>query len=215
MLHLPAVKIRRPYVTIAAVTAALFASLAMSTSSAQAGPLVGSAPNCSDFETSQPFLPWADTTEYFLNPGGDFEDGAAGWDLDGNASVVGGNEPYYVNDTGDSHSLSLAGGSSATSSTVCLGLEHPTMRFFVKKNSGSPLALLRVNVNFEDATGNVHTLPIGIVWGGGGWRPSTPMLVVANLLPLLPGQYTPVTFTFTPHGGSWTIDDVYVDPKHH
>jgi hypothetical protein len=37
--------------------------------------------------------------------------------------------------------------------------------------------------------------------------------VLASLLPLLPGQRTPVRFRFTPVGGaSWQIDDVYVDP---
>ena len=38
------------------------------------------------------------------------------------------------------------------------------------------------------------------------------MLVVANLLPLLPGEHTPVAFRFTALGGDWSIDDVYVDP---
>ena len=32
-------------------------------------------------------------------------------------------------------------------------------------------------------------------------------------LPLLPGERTPVAFRFTPQGkGTWSIDDVYVDP---
>jgi len=36
---------------------------------------------------------------------------------------------------------------------------------------------------------------------------------VANLLPLLPNGHTPVAFRFTPiRGGSWSIDDVHVDP---
>jgi hypothetical protein len=39
-------------------------------------------------------------------------------------------------------------------------------------------------------------------------------LVVANLLPLLPGNYTPVSFRFRAiGGGSWWIDDFYVDPR--
>jgi hypothetical protein len=41
------------------------------------------------------------------------------------------------------------------------------------------------------------------------------MPLVVNLLPLLPGDYTPVAFEFTPqgYGGNWRIDDVYVDPR--
>jgi hypothetical protein len=38
--------------------------------------------------------------------------------------------------------------------------------------------------------------------------------VLVSLLPLLPGSNTAVAFKFTPVGlgGSWQIDDVYVDP---
>ena len=34
-----------------------------------------------------------------------------------------------------------------------------------------------------------------------------------SLLPLLPGDRTPVAFQFTPLLGDWQIDDVYVDPR--
>jgi hypothetical protein len=57
----------------------------------------------------------------------------------------------------------------------------------------------------------VLTAPIGVVTGG-GWAPTLPMTVVANLLPLLPGDQTAVAFRFTAVAGSWQIDDVYVDP---
>jgi hypothetical protein len=55
-------------------------------------------------------------------------------------------------------------------------------------------------------------VPVGVVLGG-SWSPSLPFLFLGNLLPLLPGQYTPVSFRFTPLlGGNWQVDDVYVDP---
>ncbi len=38
------------------------------------------------------------------------------------------------------------------------------------------------------------------------------MLVVANLLPLLPGEMTPVSFRFTAQGADFSVDDVWVDP---
>jgi hypothetical protein len=210
MLNSPALPIRRPLAWLAAIATATLASLAIA-SSAQAGVLVASAPNCSDFETSQPFMPWADPSEYILDPGGSFEGGADGWALNG-AEVGSGNEPYYANEDGGTSSLHIGSGDSATSSTICVGLEHPTLRFFAR-NSGSPLATMRVSVRFEDAYGDVHSLPIGLVTGGGGWQPTLPMVVTANLLPLLPGNYTPVQFRFTPQGGDWKIDDVFVDPK--
>ena len=47
---------------------------------------------------------------------------------------------------------------------------------------------MRVDVQFEDALGKTHYLPIGLVaLNGGSWQPSLPMLMVANRLPLLPG----------------------------
>jgi hypothetical protein len=59
----------------------------------------------------------------------------------------------------------------------------------------------------------VAELPIGTVLPNTQWQPSLPLPIVANLLPLLPGDMTPVQFRFTPVGSaSWSIDDVYVDP---
>jgi hypothetical protein len=71
--------------------------------------------------------------------------------------------------------------------------------------------LLEVEVLFEDAMGTVHALPIGVDLGG-GWHPSLVMPVLANLLPLLPGEQTPVAFRFTAIQGDFQLDDVYVDP---
>ncbi len=200
---------RRPHLSIVAVVAAL-AALALP-AAAQAGPLVASAPSCDEQQLSQPFLPWADPASYTLDRGGDFEAGGGGWMLTGGASVVAGNESFKVGGDSDSSSLSLPPGSSATSSTICVGLEHPDLRFFVR-NTGSVLGSLRVDVLFEDASGAVRSLPIGSATAGSRWQPTLPMPVVANLLPLLPGEHTPVAFRFTPQGGNWSIDDVYVDP---
>jgi len=47
----------------------------------------------------------------------------------------------------------------------------------------------------------------------GEWKPTPRYLVVANLLPLLPRNLTPVAFRFRAvGGGTWWVDDVYVDP---
>jgi hypothetical protein len=158
---------------------------------------------------SQPFLPWVDIASYTLNPGGSFEGGASGWSLDG-AQVADGNEPFTVTSATDSASLSLPSGSSATSAPICVGIEHPDIRFFA---SASTLwARLSVEVLFEDATGAVRSAPIGIVTGNTGWAPTVPFPIVANLLPLLPGNHTAVAFRFYASGGSFRIDDLYVDP---
>ena len=178
---------------------------------AQAGPLVSSATSCSAQTLEQPFVPWLDPAQYVLAPDGTFEAGANAWSLSG-AYVASGNEPYYVHGSSESKSLRLPTGSSATSPSMCVGLEHPTLRFFARAGRLS-LSTLHVDVLFEDAFGGVHSLPVGEVASGSSWQPTPAMAVVANLLPLLPGERTAVAFRFTVQGtGGWRIDDVYVDP---
>jgi hypothetical protein len=186
-------------------------SLAVLAPAANAGVLVSSATSCDAQTYEQPFLPWADVANYVLAPGGTFENGATGWTLSGGASVVTGDEPFDVHAAGETQGLSLPAGSSATSGSMCVGIEHPTLRLFAR-NTGFVLSTLKVEVLFEDASGDVHSLPIGLLTASSSFQPTVVMPVVANLLTLLPDERTAVAFRFTPHGGNWRIDDVYVDP---
>jgi hypothetical protein len=207
--------LHRRAVALLAAGALMVAVCATLAPAANAGLLVKSAGDCGTQPLEQPFLRWLDPAQYTLLPGGTFEKAPPGWSLSG-ARVVSGNESYYVHGKGESKSLSLPRGSSATSSVICVGLGHPTMRLFAKAEGGLPTAALKVDVKFELFTGTVVTLPIGVALAGThrSWQPTLPMTVIANLLPLLPGQRTPVAFRFTPVGAAnWTIDDVYVDPK--
>jgi len=180
-------------------------------SPASAGILTVSA-TCNDGAITQPFAPWGDRANYKAVTGGNFEGSTAGWTLKGKAKVVAGNEPWKVGGSGHGKSLALPAGSSAISPVACVGLKEPTMRFFAKKNRGL-LSTLVVTVHVKTSLGLTVPLPIGVVLGNGQWKPSAPMLMVANLLPLLPGDKTPVAFQFTPLLGDWQIDDVYVDPR--
>jgi hypothetical protein len=204
----PWARSRRTVVGAAAIVA-LFA-----VPSAHAGPLVASATNCADQVLETPFTQWADPANYVLAPNGTAENRAR-WTLAGGAVPALGNETYYVHAQGEQYSLALPDASSATTGSMCVGLEHPTLRFLAR-NDGSPFSLLHVDVLFEDSGGSVHSLAIGNVVGVARWQPTAPLPVVANLLPLLPGGYTAVAFRFTPYGaGQWSIDDVYVDPWRH
>ncbi len=176
---------------------------------AHAGLLVPSAENCDDAPASQVFLPWLDPANYVPAPGATAEN-KHGWNLDG-ASIVDGNEPWHVVSREDSRSLSIPAGASATTDTMCVGLEHPTLRYFVKQTGGSSLKTgLRTEVLFEGPAG-VESLTIGYA-DGYGWHPTAQMVVTASLLPLLPGERTPVAFRFTAVNGNFQIDDVHVDP---
>ena len=196
----------------ALVGAAAAAALMSIAPAAQAGSLVASAPNCAEEALSRPFLPWADPASYQFAPDGGFESGGEGWTLGGGSHAVSGNESYSLHAAGDSRSLAIPASSSATSPTVCVGIEHPTIRFLARKQSGGPLSRVSVEVLFEDAAGDVHSAPIGVAGGSAGWTPTPVMPIVANLLPLLPGDHTPVAFRFTAEAGDWRVDDLYVDP---
>ena len=191
------------------------AALAVGASAANAGVLVASAPSCDDQSLAKTFLPWLDIADYTALSGGDFEAGSQAWWTNGAASVAGGNESFSVGGAGDTRSMALQAGSSVTSPAICVGIEHPTIRFFVKRRSGGllgALATLRVDALVELVDGSVLPVPVGVVAGNGNWQPTLPMAIVGNLLPLLPGEHTPVAFRFTPQGGDWSIDDVWVDP---
>ncbi len=199
------VHIRFPLAAVLCLTVFLAA-----TSRADAGVLVAGAENCDQPPLEQPFLRWADPMQYFLAPDGSFAKRADGWSTT-LAKVTPENQPYSAHADEGLASLRLRDGGSATTPVVCVGVEHPTLRFFAR-NDGSLLGTLRVDVMFEDATGDVNTLPIGLVSGGDEWSPTLPMPILANLLALLPGERTPVAFRFTAEDSAWLIDDVYVDP---
>ncbi len=190
------------------------ATLAAGAASASAGVLASSAPNCAAQSLSKPFLPWLDVANYTPLSGASFEGSTSGWSL-GSARVAAENESFKVGGPRDAKSLRIPAGESVTSPSICVGLQHPTIRFFAKRHTGGTLNLstMRVNVLFENNLGLLNQLPIGVVPGSSNWQPTLPMTVIANLLALLPGEKTPVAFRFTPMlGGEWSIDDVYVDP---
>jgi hypothetical protein len=169
------------------------------------------AAGCPEQPLDRTFRPWLDPAWYTPAPNGGLESGVSGWTLERGAAVVPGNEPFHVGGSGDASSLALPSGGSATTAPVCIGVEHPTLRFFAR-NTGDPTSLLTVSVVFRDALGLRHTLPVGVVAAGREWAPTPVVPVVVNLLSLLGDQQVAFAFTAADGRGEWTIDDVYVDP---
>jgi hypothetical protein len=202
--------IRRAVLAATAVvaTAAVFAA------PASAGILTASESDCGDETLTKPFAQFGDSANYKLVRNGAFETGTDGWTLTGGARVVTGNEPWKVGGSNHAKSLVLPAGSSAISPVSCVGLGEPTLRFFARKNRAALLGIstLTVTVYVETSLGLVVPVPVGAVFNGGRWNYTPQMLIVANLLPLLPGDRTPVAFQFTPVLGDWQMDDLYVDP---
>jgi hypothetical protein len=179
-----------------------------------AGLLDGVLAPCAD-PVSHPFSPWSDNAGYAAVPNGGFESGATGWTLGGGAALTPGNEPFHVAGANDTMSLSMPSGASAVSSPACVGTLCPTLRFFAR-NTGSSSSTLRVDVLYTDALGLRWSIPVGTASATGEWAPSSPYLVLANItaLPLLTNGYAQVSLRFTAQGtgGTWQLDDVYVDP---
>ena len=189
----------------------IIAALA-TTRTAKAGLLsTGSASYC-DSTATQTFAAWGDSSYYARLFNGSFEGGSTGWYLSGGARIVSGNEPFFVGDADDSHSLLLPSGSSAYSSTVCFALADWHLRFFAK-NVGSSRGQLHVQVIVPSLLGVLSVLDGGTVSAGGTWQPSPRLaLLLSNVTSLLGTKA--VAFRFTPvgAGAAFQVDDVYLDP---
>ncbi len=139
---------------------------------------------------------------------------AAGWLLSGGASLVPGSESYFVSgNSSDSYSLGLPAGSSAMTAQICVTIQDPQLRFFVR-NTGDPKAQLMVQaVNLDPSSGKMKTTDLGAVKGSSSWTLSNPVLFKSAIQPGADGTGL-LGFTFTPKdaSGNWRIDDLYIDP---
>jgi hypothetical protein len=168
--------------------------------------------------TLQPFLSFGDQDSYFLAPGGNFEGSPGqalnGWSTTGRVAIAkNSNESYYVGSAGDSQSLFMTAGSSATTPQICVSINTPALRVFVQ-NNGTANSSLAVLLNYTDQNGNAQTAQIASLSGGTSWSLSPHVRFLSNIAPIVGGQgQTSVSFSFVPSGGaSWQIDDLYIDP---
>jgi hypothetical protein len=196
--------VRRLTLVVAAAVAALAAS---------AVPAMASAASCPAAPTSNPFTAWGDAADYQLAPAGDVEDGGSSWSLTGGAGAAEGNETFMASGASDHLSMRVNGSASATTARMCVGVEHPSFRFFVKRNSGSAAGSLAVDVVYTDAAGREQSLPAGTVSGSDAWAPSPQLPTLVEQIGATTAAAVEVSFRFRSQGGGvWSIDDVFVDP---
>ena len=168
---------------------------------------------CDGAELSQPFAPWGDYRSYKLAPGGDFE-GTHGWKLTGNARVVSGSEPFAATGELGSRSLSIPAGSSATSPGTCVNFDYPGFRFFSKTSGGllGLVPLVKVDILYGEGLAQVLPLPTGLALPSSRWIANTEQLTLAAVGATLNGGEAPVAIRITSLFGTWSVDDVFVDP---
>jgi hypothetical protein len=179
-----------------------------------ASPLLAMAPHtsCQSEGLETPFTSWGDDAYYFLIRQGDVGS-ADNWDLYG-ATVAAENNAYTVY-TDPPASVSVADGQSATSPSVCVNIDDPTLRFFVR-NTGAATGLLHVDVLYQDDYGNEQTAEIATLGSStpSSWGPSPIIDLTVPLVDVMGDGFTPVQFSFRADGdgSAWLLDDVYVDP---
>ncbi len=196
--------LRRPRAKLAGIVAIALLALAAFAGSAQA---------CSYSGATQVFKPWGDQNAYVLAPDGGFEGGGSGWSFSRGAAVVPGNESFNLNGAGDSHSLALPAGSSATSPPICMQIDTPSLRL-VARNSGDPSSRLRVEAVYG-LLGLIQTRTITDISAGPNWAPTPSVSTVLGLSTIV-GTLIPasIQLRITPldSKGNWQVDDLYVDP---
>jgi len=155
---------------------------------------------------TQAFAQFGDHRYYVFAPNGGLEQGSYGWSLAGGASVVSGNESYYLHSRYDTHSLSLPKGASATTPAMCMGTSSTIIRFVFKGGS---------NLHVQVVERNLLGLVIGILdWttinGTSSWQPSPTIVNLDALLGLVGASS--VQLRFTALDSPSAVDDVFVDP---
>jgi hypothetical protein len=175
-------------------------------------PAVASAA-CPSTPTTKAFSAFGDNADYSLVSNGAFETGASGWTLSG-ASLGADNESYHVHGNADAKSLVINPTGTAVSPAFCVSKDHPTFRLFTRRTSGS-WGNLAVRLRWTDSIGHTNETTVGTVDGGTGSWKASPSFMLATALPLWQsGQTLSVRLVFDPEdfGGSFAIDDVYIDP---
>ena len=191
--------VRTSFTAAVAILAACFA--------AAGSPATASAASCDYTQTSELFASWQDFAAYTPFQGASFENGASGWSWGNGAKIVNGDSNTLLASLG-THSVEVPGGGTARSPWMCVNSTTPSMRFFVRRVSGT--GDLTIKSVVSTGTNKVTTLTT-ITAASDQWQPS-PVVVFP---PFLTTSYTGINvqFQFTADPGSvFHVDDVELDP---
>jgi hypothetical protein len=174
---------------------------------AVSSPPAASASSCNYTQTSQLFAPWQDYGAYTPFQGATFENGASGWSWGNGARIVAGDSNALLSSTG-THAVQVPGGGTARSPWMCVNASTPSMRFFLRRVSGSGTLTIKGVVS----TGAKQVTTLTTIAGAPDvWQPS-PVIVFP---PFLTASTTGINvqFQFVADPGTvFHIDDVELDP---
>ncbi len=177
-------------------------------------PAAAQAAACPTVPVAQKFKQFGDLAYYNLAAGGDFE--SKKWTYTGKTAIIAGNEPWKLNNTKDKSAISIPAGSTAISPPICVGVEHPHFRFVAALTSGN-WGTMWVKMRYTDPVSKkVITLIVGSMDFSGGNRAWTvsPQMGLGNSLPIYGAATVNVQIILEPiqNSGTWSVDDVFIDP---
>ena len=169
---------------------------------------------CQDPEVAPLLTSFKDDSLYFVAPGGDFEAGAQGWQLDGGAQVGNGSSALAPLGAGNS-SLRLPAGSAATSPAFCVDERYPKFRLTAGQ-LGTAKGRITVSVVYPGLQKNVRHAGDVDVDAKQPWKLSK-ALDIQPRYGLKKAGWRLVALRFevdkSDVGADVRVDDVLVDPK--
>ena len=189
---------------------------AYTTESVQPSWTAASAESCTDPDTAPLLSSFDDDDLYAPAPGGTFDGGAGGWQLEGGASVAAADGGLNVLGT-STGALDLPVGASAMSPTFCVDDRYPHFRFSLAQESPEEDSDVRVEVVYPGlAKDNVRKAKDLKAKHGRGWSLSSRIkLNPTHGLKQDAWRLLAVRITHKDGkpGTRVRVDDVLIDPK--
>jgi hypothetical protein len=162
--------------------------------------------SCQEPLIVNPFTAWGDFRDYVLAPYGDFENSALpGWILEGGATAM--------RDAAGRGVLRMPEGSTATSPAMCIDLNYPTMRYFVR-DADADSARLRTQVMYVDHATAYTPYTVGKLTAKPNWRLTEDIEIEPERGGVDPGWRRVAFRLVAPRDeGDIRIDDFYIDPR--
>jgi hypothetical protein len=165
------------------------------------------AASCSYTNITPVFAAWDDTAGYTPFQGSSFESGASGWSWGNGAKIVSADSNPLLGAAG-THSVEIPGGAAARSPWLCVNSSTPSMRFFVRRTSGTGNLTVKLLLSSGGSQGTVVTTMANLA---SGWNASP----VVAFPPLITASATDMNvqlhFVADP-GTTFRIDDIELDP---
>jgi hypothetical protein len=162
--------------------------------------------SCQDPVIVNPFTAFGDFRDYVLAPFGDFEQlDLPGWILEGGATALRTSSGNGI--------LRMPPGSIATSPAMCIDLNYPTIRYFVR-DAAADSVRLRTQVMYVDHETAYNPYPVGNLRAPERWRLTEDIEIEPERGGVDPGWRRVAFRLVAPaYEGDIRIDDLYVDPR--